>query len=64
MRIKQKMDVLFGYVSEQYSSDIFDKTIEIYNNSNANYMYLFEIYKDVYDNPNKKELFRLKMEKT
>ena len=61
--IKQKMDVLFGYVSEQYSSDIFDKTIEIYNNSNANYMYLFEIYKDVYDNPNKKELFRLKMEK-
>lgn len=61
--IKQKMDVLFGYVSEQYSSDIYDKTLEIYNNDNANYMYLFEIYKDIYDNPNKKELFRLKMEK-
>lgn len=49
--------------SEQHTSDIYDKILEIYNNDNANYMYLFEIYKDIYDNPNKKELFRLKMEK-
>lgn len=51
--IKQKMDTLFNYVSEEQSVSEFKKTLDDYNNDSKTYKDLLERYKDLNENQEK-----------
>jgi len=51
--IKQKMDTLFNYVSEDQSVSEFKKTLDDYNSDSKMYTDLLARYKDLHENPEK-----------
>ena len=51
--IKQKMDTLFNYVSEEQSVSEFKKALDDYNKDSKMYKDLLERYKDLHENPEK-----------
>jgi len=51
--IKQKMDTLFNYISEEKSVSDFKKTLDEYNKDSKMYKDLLDRYKDLHDNPEK-----------
>ena len=61
--IKQKMDVLFNYEDEKKISKRFEETLKKYTDYNDGFMVLYNSYKEIYENPAKKELIRLKNER-
>lgn len=61
--IKQKMDVIFNYITEKKAAELFDKNLENYSSSNSGYNILYDKYKLIYENPTQKELIHLKTEK-
>lgn len=61
--IKQKMDVLFNYEDEIGISKRFEETLKKYTDYNDGFMVLYNSYKEIYENPAKKELIRLKNER-
>jgi hypothetical protein len=61
--IKQKMDVLFNYADESGVSKRFEETMKKYTDYNDGFMILYDKYKEIYENPAKKELIRLKNER-
>jgi hypothetical protein len=61
--IKQKMDILFNYTDETRVSKRFEDTLKKYTDYNDGYMILYDKYKEIYENPAKKELIRLKNER-
>lgn len=61
--IKQKMDVLFNYENEVGISKRFEETLKKYTDYNDGFMVLYSTYKEIYENPAKKELIRLKNER-
>lgn len=61
--IKQKMDVLFNYEDEVGISKRFEETLKKYTDYNDGFMVLYTTYKEIYENPAKKELIRLKNER-
>jgi hypothetical protein len=61
--IKQKMDVLFNYENEVGISKRFEETLKKYTDYNDGFMVLYNTYKEIYENPAKKELIRLKNER-
>jgi hypothetical protein len=61
--IKQKMDILFNYTDETRVSKRFEEALKKYTDYNDGYMVLYDKYKEIYENPAKKELIRLKNER-
>jgi hypothetical protein len=61
--IKQKMDVLFNYISDKKASEMFNSELKKYTDFNSGYSILLDKYKEIYENPAKKELIRLKKER-
>jgi hypothetical protein len=51
--IKQKMDTLFNYISEDKSVTDFKKTLDDYNSDSKMYKNLMERYKDLHENQEK-----------
>jgi len=51
--IKQKMDTLFNYVSEDQSVSEFKKALDDYNKDSRTYKDLMDRYKDLHENPEK-----------
>lgn len=61
--IKQKMDVLFNYITDKKASVMFESELKKYTDFNSGYTILLDKYKEIYENPAKKELIRLKRER-
>lgn len=61
--IKQKMDVLFNYISEKRATIAFESAFKKYTDYNSGFSILFDRYKEIYENPSKKELIRLKTDR-
>jgi len=61
--IKQKMDILFNYTDETRVSKKFEETLKKYTDYNDGYMILYDKYKEIYENPAKRELIRIKNER-
>jgi len=60
--IKQKMDVLFNYLTDKKASILFDKALKKYKDYNSGFTMLYDSYKEIYENPAKTDLLRLKNE--
>ena len=54
--IRQKLDTLFSYVSEEKSVELFKKELETYNANSKIYKTLLDKYVDLYDNKHKKDM--------
>jgi hypothetical protein len=61
--IAQKMDVLFNYVNDTDAMKYFKETFTEYNENNKSFMFLFDKYKLIYNNPIKQELIHVTNEK-
>jgi len=61
--IKQKMDVLFNYLSDKKATVLFERALKKYTDYNDGFAILYDEYKKVYENPAKIELLRLKNER-
>ena len=53
--IKQKLDTLLNYISEEDSSSLFKEKIEAYNDDNVLYMETLAKYNEVFNNEERKE---------
>lgn len=58
--IKQKLDTLLSYISEEQSSKLFKEKIEAYNDDNIIYMETLQKYNELYNNDEKKEMLNKK----
>lgn len=58
--IRQKLDTLFSYVTEEKSIELFKKELDTYNSNSKIYKSLLDSYNDLYDNKHKKEMLRKK----
>lgn len=58
--IKQKLDTLFNYVSEDEAVKQFKKQIELYSESQNNYIELLDKYNEMYKNKDTLELIKKK----
>jgi len=54
--IRQKLDTLFSYVSEQRSVELFKKELKSYNLNSQSYTELLDKYNELYDNKDKTEM--------
>jgi len=61
--IKQKMDILFNYITEKKASIIFENELKKYTDYNTGFSILLDKYKTIYENSAKKEIVRLKTER-
>lgn len=61
--IKQKMDILFNYITETKASIMFETELKRYTDYNSGFLILLEKYKSIYENPAKKEIIRIKTER-
>jgi len=61
--IKQKMDVLFNYLSDKKATVLFERALKKYTDYNEGFTILYDEYKKIYENPAKIELLRLKNER-
>jgi hypothetical protein len=60
--IKQKLDTIFSYVSEDKSVEMFKKELDLYNSDSIIYKELLDTYVENYHNPHKKEQIMKKKE--
>ena len=58
--IFQKLDTIFGYVSEDISIALFKKELALYNSNSAYYKQFLDKYNDLYNNTHKNELIQKK----
>jgi hypothetical protein len=58
--IRQKLDTLFSYVTEEKSVELFKKELDTYNSNSKIFKNLMEKYNDLYDNKETKELIQKK----
>jgi hypothetical protein len=58
--IKQKLDTVFNYVTEEKSVEIFKKELELFNESNIIYKEYLDKYIENFHDQNKKELIQKK----
>jgi len=58
--IRQKMNTLFGYTSENRSSKIFEMQLLTYNKASAQIKELLAKHEELYNNPLKKEMIKMK----
>jgi|LauGreSBDMM110SN_4_FD.fasta_scaffold38310_1 ssDNA-binding Zn-finger/Zn-ribbon topoisomerase 1 len=58
--IRQKMNTLFGYTSENRSSKLFEMQLLTYNKASAQIKELLAKHEELYNNPLKKELIKMK----
>jgi hypothetical protein len=58
--IRQKLDTIFSYVSEDKSIELFKKELETYNSDSNIYKELLDVYTDYFHNAQKKELAQKK----
>jgi hypothetical protein len=58
--IRQKLDTLFSYVTEEQSVFLFKKELENYNSNSDLYITLLNKYNELYDNKHTKELSQKK----
>ena len=61
--IKQKMDTLFGYISESTSAELFDKQVAFYKSSTEILNRYMDLYINYYSNPHKNEIIQQKQQK-
>lgn len=61
--IKQKMDILFNYITERKASMMFETELKKYTDYNTGFLILLDKYKTIYENPAKKEIVRVKTER-
>ena len=61
--IKQKLDTLLNYISEQLSSKLFKEKMEEYNDDNLLYASTLKQYNDIFNNEERRENIRKKLEK-
>lgn len=59
--IKQKLDTLLNYISEEQSAKIFQEKVEIYKDDNVVYKELLDTYDDTFYNKNRKEALDTKI---
>jgi len=59
--IRQKLDTLFSYTSEEKSVTLFKKELDTYNANSKIYKQLLEKYVDLYDNEHKKKMVEDKL---
>ena len=59
--IVQKLDTLFGYLSEDKSAEQFKKQLKEYSGDNQTYRELQQEYDDLHMNPHKREMIRAKI---
>ena len=60
--IQQKMDTLFSYISENQSTQLFTKKINLYNEDSKRLANLLTVYNDLYNNQHKTEMIQKKNE--
>jgi len=60
--IQQKMDTLFSYISENQSTQLFTKKINLYNEDSKRLANLLTVYNDLYNNQHKTEMIQNKNE--
>jgi hypothetical protein len=60
--IIQKMDTLFNYISESESVKLFNESLKTYNEDSAIYKNFINKYNDLYNNENRQELIKRKMD--
>jgi len=58
--IRQKLDTVFSYVSEEKSVELFKKELETYNTDSAIYKELVDVYTDYFHNKHNKETIQKK----
>lgn len=58
--IRQKLDTVFSYVSEEKSVELFKKELETYNTDSAIYKELVDVYTDYFHNQHNKETIEKK----
>jgi hypothetical protein len=58
--IRQKMDTLFSYISENQSAQLFTKKIQEYNNDSKLFANNLSLYNDLYNNQHKAEMIQKK----
>jgi hypothetical protein len=58
--IRQKLDTLFSYVTEEKSVELFKKELDTYNSNSKIFKNLLEKYNELYDNKDTKELIQKK----
>ena len=58
--IRQKMDTLFSYISENQSAQLFTKKIQEYNNDSKLFANNLSLYNDLYNNQHKTEMIQKK----
>jgi len=61
--IKQKMDVLFNYLTDKKATVLFERALKKYTDYNDGFAILNDEYKKIYENPAKMEMLRLKNER-
>jgi Leucine-rich repeat (LRR) protein len=61
--IKQKLDTLFNYISEEQSVSMFKKEIELYNEYSSLYKQYLDKYNDLYNNEPRNTLLKTKLER-
>jgi hypothetical protein len=59
--IKQKLDTIFQYLSEEQSAQRFKEIIDAYTKDSEVYKELLDEYNELYDSPHRKGLIRAKM---
>ena len=58
--IRQKLDTVFSYVSEEKSVELFKRELETYNTDSAIYKELVDVYTDYFHNKHNKETIQKK----
>ena len=58
--IRQKLDTLFSYTSEEKSVELFKKELDTYNANSKSYIDLLNKYNELYDNKHTKEMVQKK----
>jgi Leucine-rich repeat (LRR) protein len=61
--IRQKLDTIFSYISEEQSIEIFKKELESYNSSSTSYKEYLNMYEEYYHSSQKKEFIQKKNNK-
>jgi len=61
--LKQKLDTLFNYISEDQSVALFKKELQLYNESGTYYKEYLEKYNELYNNAHRNETIQNKSEK-
>jgi hypothetical protein len=61
--IRQKLDTIFNYTSEEKSIELYKKELELFNDYSGYFKELYDKYTEYYHDPAKKEAFMKKNEK-